>query len=142
MRLRVLGDVSFLVVHLRRDHPGPPLLEPLLRLVETGALRVLDFLVIEPTADGERRIVEIDRDDFRLAGLGLYAPGLISDGDVHHFTPWLPRDGVAAVVLVEQTWDLRFLREVEAGGDRVIAQQAIPAAIANAALASTLRPGA
>lgn len=42
------------------------------------------------------------------------------------------------MILVEQCWDVRFVREVEDGGDRILATQAIPSAVANAALAATL----
>ncbi|WP_336500930.1 DUF6325 family protein [Microbacterium paraoxydans] len=140
MRSRVLGDVAFVVVELRRERPGPPVLEPLLRQVEAGTLRVLDFLVVRREADAHR-ITEVDGDDFLLAGLRLYAPGLICVQDVGYFLPWVPLGAVAAVILVEQCWDLRFVREVEDGGDRILATQAIPSAIANAALAATLGAG-
>jgi len=79
-----------------------------------------------------------DGDDFSLAGLPLYAPGLISLDDVRHFLPWVPPGAVAAVILVEQRWDVRFVREVEDGGDRILATQSIPSAVANAALVATL----
>lgn len=140
MRTRVLGDVAFVVVELRRERPGPPVLEPLLRQVEAGTLRVLDFLVVRREADAHR-ITEVDGDDFLLAGLRLYAPGLICVQDVGYFLPWVPLGAVAAVILVEQCWHLRFVREVEDGGDRILATQAIPSAIANAALAATLGAG-
>ena len=126
MRSRVLGDVAFVVVELRSAHPGPPVLEPLLRQVEDGTLRVLDFLIVRRDAAEGQRITEVDGDDFSLAGLPLYAPGLIS------------LDAVAAVILVEQRWDVRFIREVEDAGDRILATQAIPSAVANAALIATL----
>ena len=38
----------------------------------------------------------------------------------------------------EQRWDVRFIREVEDAGDRILATQAIPSAVANAALVATL----
>jgi len=50
----------------------------------------------------------------------------------------VPPDAVAAVILVEQRWDVRFIREVEDAGDRILATQAIPSAVANAALVATL----
>lgn len=137
MRGRALGDVAFVLVELRRERPGPPVLEPLLRQVEAGRIRVLDFLVVRRDAEGHR-ITEIDAEDFTLAGLRLYAPGLIALDDVSHFLPWVPLESTAAVVLVEQLWDVHFLREVEEAGDRVLARQSIPSAIANVALVGTL----
>lgn len=137
MGSHVLGDVAFVVVGLRRERPGPPVLEPLLREVEAGTLRVLDLLVVRRDVD-QSRVMEIDGDDLALAGLGLYAPGLISLDDVGHFLPWVPPGSTAAVILVEQRWDVRLVQEIEDGGDRVLATQAIPSAIANAALVGTL----
>lgn len=130
-----LGDVEFVVVHLDDDHLSPVVLEALLRQVEAGSVRPLDFLVIRRLAHDRFALTEVDGDEFALAGLELAAPGLISEDDVRHFASGLPEGSLAALILVEQTWGERFSRDVRLRGDRVVATQPIPARVVNAVLA-------
>lgn len=130
-----LGDVEFVVVHLDDDHLSPIVLEALLRQVEAGAVRPLDFLVIRRLAHDGFGLTEVDGGEFALAGLELAAPGLISEDDARHFASALPEGSLAALILVEQTWGQRFSRDVRLRGDRVVATQSIPARVANAVLA-------
>lgn len=131
-----LGDVEFVVVHLDDDHLSPTVLEALLWQVETGAVRLLDLLVVRCLARDEFQLTEVDGDEFALAGLGLSAPGLVCEDDVRYFVSALPVGSLAALILVEQTWGERFSRDVRLRGDRVLTTQPIPARIANAVLAS------
>lgn len=136
-----LGDVEFVVVQLDNDHLSPAVLEALLRQVEDGALRLLDFLIVRRLSADEFRLTEVDRDDFTLAGLVLHAAGLVSEEDVEHFVPELPVGSLAAVFLVEPIWSERLSRDLAPHGDRVITMQPIPSAIANAVLDSLRRQG-
>ncbi|PRB19212.1 DUF6325 family protein [Microbacterium sp. MYb62] len=137
--LQALGDVEFVVVRLEDDRLSPNILEALLRQVESGAIRLLDFLIVQRLGDEEYRVIEVDHDEFTLAGLGLDTPGLVCEDDARHFASGLPIGSLAAVILVEPTWGERFSRDVDRRGDRILATQPIPAAIANAVLASALQ---
>ncbi|MFJ6531773.1 DUF6325 family protein [Microbacterium sp. NPDC091662] len=137
--LQALGDVEFVAVRLAGDRLGPNLLEALLRQVEAGTVRLLDFLVIERLSLEEHRIVEVDRDEFALAGLTLETPGLVGEDDARHFAARVPPGARAALILVEPTWVERFARDVDRREDRILATQPIPASIANTILASALR---
>lgn len=134
-----LGDVEFLVVQLDNDHLSPRVLEALLRQVEVGALRLLDFLIVNRTTVSQYHLTEVDSDEFTLAGLGLRTPGLVSEDDVKHFVPELPVGASAALILVEPTWGEHLSRDLAPHGDRVLAMQPIPAAIANAVLDAARR---
>ncbi|WP_140403342.1 DUF6325 family protein [Microbacterium oxydans] len=138
MTLEALGDVEFVVVRLEDDRLSPDILEALLRQVESGAIRLLDFLLIQRLDVEDWRLIEIDADEFTLAGLGLDTPGLVCEEDARHFASGLPIGSLAALILVEPTWSERFSRDVDRRGDRILATQPIPAAIANAVLASAL----
>ncbi|MBT2494485.1 hypothetical protein J7E45_02605 [Microbacterium sp. ISL-59] len=139
MTLEALGDVEFVVVRLEDDRLSPDILEALLRQVESGAIRLLDFLLIRRLDVEDWRLIEIDADEFTLAGLGLDTPGLVCEEDARHFASGLPIGSLAALILVEPTWSERFSRDVDRRGDRILATQPIPAAIANTVLASALR---
>ena len=141
MSLQALGDVEFVVVRLDGDRLSPQILEALLRQVEDRTIRLLDFLLIHRLSGDDCRIIEIDRDDFALAGLGLEMPGLVCEEDARHFASGLPVDAFAALILVEPTWGERFARDVDRRGDRILATQPIPAAIANTVLSSALHQG-
>ncbi|MDF2506759.1 MAG: hypothetical protein K0Q52_618 [Microbacterium sp.] len=139
MTLQALGDVEFVVVRLEDDRLSPDILEALLRQVESGAIRLLDFLLIHRVDAEDWRLIEIDGDEFTLAGLGLDTPGLVCEDDARYFASGLPIGSLAALILVEPTWSERFSRDVDRRGDRILATQPIPSAIANAVLASALR---
>ncbi|KJL18332.1 hypothetical protein RN51_03164 [Microbacterium oxydans] len=137
--LRALGDVEFVVVRLEEDRLSSHVLEALLRQVESGAIRLLDFVMIRRLDHDAHRLVEVDRDDFTLAGLALGMPGLIGADDVGHFAARIPIGALSAVVLVELAWVERFARDLDWRTDRILTTQQIPAAVANAVLFSALR---
>jgi hypothetical protein len=137
--LKALGDVEFVVVQLERDRLIPRVLEALLRQVEAGTIRLLDFLIIDRSDRDDCTLVEVDGEDFALAGLGLDTRGLICEDDVHHFVSRVAVGTRAALILVEPTWSERFAHDVDCRVDRIVARQPIPAAIANAVLESALR---
>ncbi|MFJ2505746.1 DUF6325 family protein [Microbacterium sp. NPDC087592] len=139
MSLQALGDVEFVVVRLEDDRLSPDILEALLRQVESGAIRLLDFLLIRRLGADDWHLIEIDADEFTLAGLGLDTPGLVCEDDARHFASGLPIGSLAALILVEPTWSECFSRDVDRRGDRILATQPIPASIANTVLASALR---
>jgi hypothetical protein len=139
MTQRELGDVEFVVIQLEHDRLSPRVLEALLRQVEIGALRLLDFLIVRRVSPGDYHLTEVDGDEFVLAGLELRTPGLVSEDDARHFLPELPVGTLAAVILVEPTWGERLSRDLAPRGDRVLATQPIPAAIANAVLDAVRR---
>ncbi|MEU4016238.1 DUF6325 family protein [Microbacterium sp. NPDC028030] len=136
--LQALGDVEFVVARLEDDRLSPRILEALLRQVEGGTIRLLDFVMMRRLEDGYH-LIEVDGDEFTLAGLGLDTPGLVCEDDVRYFASQLPVGTLAALMLVEPTWSERFARDVDHREDRILAVQPIPAEIANTVLAAALR---
>lgn len=141
MTKHVLGDVEFIVVQLSDDHLSPRVLVALLRHVESGSLRLLDFLVARRVSAHEYRLIEVDVDDFALAGLDLGTPGLVSEDDVGFLLSELPIGALAALVLVEPTWPEQMSRDLAPFGDRVLATRVIPAEVANLVLDAARRQG-
>ncbi len=116
MTLEALGDVEFVVVRLEDDRLSPDILEALLRQVESGAIRLLDFLLIQRLDVEDWRLIEIDADEFTLAGLGLDTPGLVCEEDARHFASGLPIGSLAALILVEPTWRRAILPRCRSAG--------------------------
>lgn len=137
--LQALGDVEFVVVRLEDDRLSSNILEALLRQVESGVIRLLDILMIKRLGREDYRLIEVDREEFTLAGLSLDTPGLMCEDDARHFVAEIPLDSLAALILVEPTWMERFARDVDRRSDPILATQPIPASIANTILSTALR---
>lgn len=131
MSNRALHDVSILVVRLDGDRPPAAVLEALLREIERGALRLVDFLTVRRDDDRVCAIIEADTHVFGLAGLALRVPGLVSVTDAEALTADLPPSSNAALILVEPTWLDRLSSELTRLGADVVASQPIPASHAN-----------
>lgn len=131
MSNRALRDVSVLVVRLDSDHPRTALLEALLQQIESGALRLLDFLIVRRGADDDFEFIEVDEDTFALGGLGLGVPGLVSLEDARSLCADLRPGASAALILVEPTWLERFSSELRHIGADVLATHPVVASRAN-----------
>lgn len=139
MRSRALGDLEILVVRLSSDHPSPATLEALLRLVEAGALQILDVVVARRRTTNGFDLTEVDAAQFALAGLPLRVPGLLGSDDVRHVTRSVPLQTWVALVLVEIVWVPRLRRDLLGTPDTLTEVRRIPAAVANAAWAQARR---
>ncbi len=134
-----LHDVSVVVVHVDSDRPRPEVLEALLRQVEAGTLRLLDFLLVRRASDGTFEYVEVDAEMFRLAGLGLSLAGLLSVDDARALCTELAPGNHAALILVEPTWVERFSEELASLGADVLATHSVAGSHANAVWKSATR---
>lgn len=133
MHGRTLGDVEILVVRLASDHLRPTTLEALLRLVEAGALQILDVVMARRRPIDAFDIREVDDAQFALAGLPLLRQGLLGNDDVRQLTFSVPLGAWVALVLVEATWVPRIRRDLVGTPDTLAEVRQIPAAVANAA---------
>ncbi|MGV2982101.1 DUF6325 family protein [Microbacterium sp. AGC85] len=96
-----LGDLEVLVVQVSADRPSPAVLEALLHEVESGALRLIDFLLVHRRSRHGFDVTEVDDADFTLAGLSLHVPGLVGSEDARRIAAELPLYAWAAVILIE-----------------------------------------
>lgn len=135
----LLSDVAILLVRLDGSRPRAALLESLLRPVEGGDIRLLDFVVITRHSARGCRLTEVDADEFALAGLALGAAGLLGIDDAAVLAAGIRIGESGAIVLVERhtaTWST-----LESGPlrDALIDVRPVPASVANAVLQSALR---
>lgn len=128
------GPVEFFLVGFEGDRPDPGVIGALADLIERGFVRLLDFVVVSKSQDGEITIVEVDDDDERF-GFGdteLSATGIAGDEDVAEFAELIPPGDSAALVALEQTWTRELASKLAASGGVVLASDRVPAPIVNA----------
>lgn len=135
-----LHDVSVVVVSIDSDRPRPAVLEALLRQVEAGVLRLIDFLIVRREPGGTFDFAEVDGEMFDLAGLGLGVAGLLSVDDARVLCANIDTGDNAVLILVEPTWVEQFSAELSARGADVLATHPISSSHANAVWRSARRP--
>ena len=109
--------------------------------VSSGAIRVLDALVVEKSAEGTVRVVDVDDPDDALDLLGYPAdvPGLLSEEDATDVAAELP-DGTSAVIIAwENVWAVRLHQALaDSGGIVALHERIEPPSITSAVEALVL----
>lgn len=130
------GPVEFYLVGFDGDRPDPATFGALTDLVSSGVVRVLDFVLVTRTADGELDILELDEGDGSPA-LGGFEPivaGLASEDDVLALAEVVPPGRSAAVVVLELLFARTLAQDVAAAGGQVLRTERIPAPVVNAVM--------
>jgi hypothetical protein len=114
-----------------------------LRLVESGTVRILDFVFISKDESGETTWMELDALDAELTAGFLDAEaeidGLLNEDDIALIAAELEPSSSAALIVWENTWATAFAEAVRAADGEIVAHDRIPreavlAAVAAAAL--------
>jgi hypothetical protein len=98
-------------------------------LVDRGAVRVVDFVLVTKGDDGRPAVVEIEGVDHELAALRAIVGdvnGLIAEEDIVDLTGNLAPGESAGIFLFEPTWAADFAAAVTAAAGRVVANVRIP----------------
>ena len=125
------GPVELYLVGFDGDGPDPRTLDALGELLEGGLMRLLDFVVISKSAEGDVSIVEVEDADFPL---DLHEVGVAGDEDIAELAELVPPGGSAAIVALELTYARRLAESVSAAGATVLSVERIPAPVVNAVL--------
>ncbi|NYE18359.1 DUF6325 family protein [Microbacterium immunditiarum] len=128
------GPVELFVIGFEGERPDPSVLSALFDLVESGTVRLLDFVIVSKSESGDVEIIEIEEelDEYGLGNYELAALGITGEEDIVGFAEHVPAGSSAAVVAIE----LAFVRELagrlaETGGI-VLTSERIPAPVVNA----------
>jgi hypothetical protein len=128
------GPVELYLVGFEGERPDPGTVAAIAELIEGGLVRLLDFLVISKSEDGEVSVVEIE-DDTEAYGFGtieLDAVGIAGDEDIEEFAELIPPGGAAALVALELTWARRLATRLDESGAVILSHERIPAPVVNA----------
>jgi len=127
-----LGPIDYLVVEFPADKAdfSGAMAEKLKELVETGAVRVLDLLIITKDKGGEVDAFELhefeDGDVGALRELGAEFAQLLSEEDVGHIAAALEPGTVAAALVWENAWAAPFAASIRHSGGQLVASGRIP----------------
>lgn len=132
------GPVEFLLVGFDGDAPDPGVIDAVRELVNTGAVRILDALVMSRSIDGDIETIEIEESTnaYGLEDAGLDLSGLAADEDIEYFAESLEPGTSAELLVVELLWAKKLASSLAASGGRVLASERIPAPVVNAVVAA------
>lgn len=128
------GPVELYVIGLDGARPGAGAIQALHDLVDSGLVRILDFVVVSKSIEGAlvRSEVEDDPAHYGLDGIEPLASGLAGDTDIDEFAPLMTAGSTAAIVALELVFQRRLAERLAASGATVLASQRIPAPVVNA----------
>lgn len=130
------GPVEFYLVGFDGDRPDPSTFGALTDLVSKGVVRVLDFVLVTRTAEGDVDILEVEEDDGSavLDGLEPIVAGLASEDDVRALAEVVPPGRSAAVVVLELLFARTLAQAVAEAGGQVLRSERVPAPVVNAVM--------
>jgi hypothetical protein len=113
------GPVDIAVVGFPDQAPDSRVTSALAEAVASGAVRVLDALVVQKAEDGAVTVIDVEDADDALELLGYPAdlPGLLSEPDATEVAAELPEGTSALIIAWENVWAVRLRQALaEAGG--------------------------
>jgi len=128
------GPAEFYLVAFEGERPDPATFRALTDLIDSGVVRLLDFVILTKSADGEVEIVELESEGGTI-GLGDFEPiaaGLAGEEDVEALASTLPLGQSAAVVVLELAFARALAQSLAAAGGQVLRSERVPAPVVNA----------
>jgi hypothetical protein len=128
------GPAEFYLVGFEGDRPDPATFRALADLIDSGIVRLLDFVLLSKSATGDVRVVELDAEGESL-GLDDFAPiaaGLAGEEDVEALADALEPGQSAAVVVLELAFARTLAQSLAAAGGQVLRSERVPAPVVNA----------
>lgn len=124
-----LGPLEYTVIGFDGNRFDGSIVDEVTRVVESGAIAIVDLVFITKDPDGVGEAIEVDRkDDPRFAGLATLLDGsigLLTQEDIQQLVDDLPKNASAMVVLFEHRWAVRVKRAIQAAGGFLISRETI-----------------
>lgn len=134
-----LGPVEYILIAFPGNRFNGQIVPALHELVASGTIHIIDLLFIKKDAAGNVLVVELDgaaEDEAApFADLDGEYGGLLSPEDIELAAAELPPNSSAGLLVWENVWATRFAEAVRDAGGQVIANERIPHAFVEAALA-------
>jgi hypothetical protein len=130
------GPVEYIIVGFPGNKFTGEMAPELVKLVESGTVRILDLIFVGKDADGSVVSFEIDELD-ALAGFGgldADVGGLISPEDIEHAAELLEPNSSAALLIWEDLWATPFAEAVRRADGVLIEGARIPHELITTAL--------
>lgn len=128
------GPVDLYLVGFEGERPAPAVMQALTEQLESGAVRLLDFVIVSRSQGGELTITEIDdeTDEYGLGGVELGEIGIAGDEDIEELAPLIEPGTSAALVALELVYARTLASKLAATGAVVLSAERIPAPIVTA----------
>jgi len=127
----VLGPIDIVILEFSGGKLAGETAAELLKLIDTGIIRLYDLLVIRKEADGSFSGIDLsDVDDEHVGQLTVFAgarSGLLDDSDVAEAAEAMEPGTVGALIVYENRWAEPFVAAAVREGGRMIATSRIPA---------------
>lgn len=128
--LAELGPVDFLVIEFPAGQANftGEIAEELVKLVESGTIRLIDAIILMKDADGAVEAMELaDAGDLgELVELEAELAELLAAEDVEHLANAMEPGSVAGVLVYENLWAAPFAAAARRAGGQLIANGRIP----------------
>jgi hypothetical protein len=125
-----LGPVDYAVVEFPAGHSNftGEMAAELLALVDSGAIRVIDILILTKEEDGSIEAMELsDMEDLGpLQALEAELAELLAEEDVAHLAAAMDPGSTAGVLIWENLWAAKFASAARRSGGQLIANGRIP----------------
>lgn len=130
------GPVELHLVGFEGERPSPGVMGALLDLVGQGIVRLLDFVIISKSEDGEITVTEIEAEAeaYGIVDVEIVAAGIAGDEDIDEFAELIAPGTSAALVAFELVYARALAEQLAASGGIVLRSERIPAPIVNAVL--------
>lgn len=128
------GPAEFYLVGFEGDRPDPATFRALTDLINTGVVRLLDFVVLTKSDTGEVSILELDSegDSLGLGDISPIAAGIAGDEDMEALAEAIPPGQSAAIVVLELSFARELAQNLAAAGGQVLRSERVPAPVVNA----------
>jgi len=125
-----LGPVDYVIVEFpvgAANFTGE-MVDELLKLVDTGTIRVIDMLILVKDDEGAVEAMELsDVGELgSLQGLEAELAELLAEEDVEHLAAAMDPGSVAGVLVYENVWAAPFASAARRSGGKLIANGRIP----------------
>jgi hypothetical protein len=133
------GPIELLVVKFPGNQFTGELTPALAHLVESGTIRVIDFLFVSKDASGKVLVAELDALGeavvTTLSPVVAELAGLLSENDALRFAAELEPNSSEALLLFENTWATGFAQAVRNANGEVVLNERIPRAVVDEVVA-------
>lgn len=133
----VHGPIDFVLLEFQSDRMRGRAAEEMLRLVDSGTIRLYDVLFLGKSEEGEVYALDLADVAAQEAGFDTLAgarSGLLQSDDLAEAGAALEPGRVAALIVYENTWAIPFVAAARDAGGELVAAARIPAADVMAAL--------
>jgi hypothetical protein len=132
------GPVDFIALEFNTEKLKGEILPELLDLVEKKIVRIIDLVVIQKDQHGNHQALEMQQLDSEL--ISLFDPleveitGIIQVEDIDAIAEDMEKNTVAAILLVENLWAIKFGEAVVRADGKLLMHERIPFEVVNETL--------